>query len=180
MRYFPALILRKALTAWHMPWEEKIWLALLYPLSGLARAALLCIPFRRVAPYLGRHQGNLQLSPLATPDQILLAARIGSVSAIAARFTPWKSRCLVQAIMVKTLLNHYGIPHVIYLGVVKPTGPGAVGAGPNGTDRPPPMKAHAWVAVGPKVVAGRAGHQAFTIVSTFASPSALSRVPASP
>lgn len=180
MRYFPARILRKVLTAWHLPWVEKIWLALLYPLSGLARAALLFIPFRRVAPYLGRHHGNVQLSPLATPRQIRLAARIGSVSAIAARFTPWKSRCLVQAIMVKTLLSHYKIPHVIYLGVVKPTGPGTAGAEPDGSDRPPPMKAHAWVAVGPKVVAGKAGHQAFTIVSTFASPTSLSSLPAGP
>jgi len=160
-----------------MPWEEKIWLALLFPLSGLARAALLFMPFRRVAPYLGRHHGNVPLSPLATPGQIRLASRIGSVSALAARFTPWKSRCLVQAIMVKTLLRHYGIPHVIYLGVVKPTGPASVGADRAGAGRPPAMKAHAWVAVGPKVVAGRDGHHAFTIVSTFASPASLCGLP---
>jgi hypothetical protein len=178
MMLFQARILRKAKTAWRLPWQEKIWLGLLYPLSGLARAALLCIPFRRVAPYLGRHHGNLQLSPLATPGQIRLAARIGSISAIAARFTPWKSRCLVQAIMVKTLLAHYGIPHVIYLGVVKPTGPANLPADFSGSEHPPGMKAHAWVAVGPKVVAGRAGHRTFTIVSTFASPASLSRVPA--
>ena len=35
---------------------------------------------------------------------------------IAGRSTPWRPKCLVEAIMVRTLLAYYRIPYVLHLG----------------------------------------------------------------
>lgn len=158
---------RKIRTAASLPPRDKAWFAMLYPMSGLVRAALLLLPFRRLARFLGVPHGNIQLTPLATPDQVRLAARIGAACALVARYTPWQSLCLVQAVMAKTLLDHYRIPYALYLGVSKP------GARAGTQGEVPGLKAHAWVAVGPRVIAGRDGHRAFTVVSTFVSPAIL-------
>lgn len=161
----PAGFIRKIRSAWRLPLREKTWLLLVFPLSGAIRAALLCLPFRLVARYLGKHHGNRLLSPLADAGQIGLARRIARLSERASRHTPWKSECLVQAIMVKTLLSHYRIPYAIHLGVAHPAA-GKAGPGEG-------LKAHAWVVVGPRVVAGAQGHQAYTVVSTFVNPALL-------
>lgn len=154
---------RKVKTGWRLPLREKCWLVLLYPYSGLVRAAILILPFRLLSPRLGRCYKNNQLSPLVSDSQKMRAWRIGRIAELVARYTPWESKCFVQAIMVRTLLGYYGIPYVLHLGAMM-TGETTI-----------PMKAHAWVKVGPWVVAGREGHRAYGIVSTFVTPSVLER-----
>ena len=160
-------MLRKCRTFLTMRHREKIWFLFLFPLSGLIRAAILTIPFRHVAPYLGRHHQNYQLAALATKNQMQTAWRIGRITELASKFTPWDSKCLVQVVMVRCLLAYYKIPYVIHLGVVK----ARTGAEP--LENGELMKAHAWLAVGQWIVSGREGHKAFTIVSTFVQPALL-------
>jgi len=145
--------------------REKFWFFLLNVLSGLIRAAILTIPFRRIAPYMGRHFRNEQLAALATQEQLQTAWRIGRITDLVARYTPWESKCLVQAIMVRALLGYYNIPYVMHLGVTKSM------AQESGVEGGSILKAHAWLSVGPWIVTGRDGHRAFTIVSTFVQPS---------
>jgi len=154
-------ILRKIRTAFCLPLTEKLWILLLYPFSGLVRAAILLLPFKYLSRYLGQHHQNHELSPLVSESQRLLAWRIGRITELVARYTPWESKCLVQAIMAKTLLNFYHIPYVIHLGA-KMT-----------KDPKEPMKAHAWVKVGAWIITGREGHRAFGIVSSFVTPSLI-------
>ena len=152
-------ILRKARTASKLPLREKIWFLLGYPYSGIVRAAVLALPFSLISRGYGHHCHNTELSPLVTEQQQMLAWRIGRVAELAARYTPWESKCLVQAIMARTLLGFYNIPYIMHLGA-RMTG-----------DSNEPMKAHAWIKVGRWIVTGREGHQAYGIVSSFASPS---------
>lgn len=154
-------VLNKARTAWRLPVREKLWLLLLYPYSGLIRAAILILPFKRLSPYLGQHYQNCELSPLVSESQRLLAWRIGRITELTARYTLWDSNCLVQAFMARTLLEIYHIPYVVHLGA-KMTG-----------DTSGPMQAHAWIKVGTWIVTGRDGHRAFGIVSSFVAPSIL-------
>jgi hypothetical protein len=154
-------VFKKIRSAWCLPLREKIWLLLLYPYSGLVRAAILVFPFRLLARCLGQHHQNYQLSPLVSESQQKLAWRIGQITELTARYTPWKSQCLVQAIMAKSLLGFYRVPYVVHLGA-KMT-----------TEAKKPMKAHAWVKVGPRVITGREGHKTFGIVSSFVAPSVL-------
>jgi len=137
---------------------------LLFLFSGLARAAILLLPFRFLAPLLGQHYKNVSLAALVTEDQRLIAWRIGRITESACKYTPWESKCLVQALIARSLLAWYHIPYVLYLGVCK------AGASENQGEE---LKAHAWLSVGPWIITGREGHKAFTIVSTFVQPSLL-------
>jgi len=151
--------------------REKLWFFLLFILSGFSRAAVLTLPFRRVAPYLGRHFQNTQLAALVSEKQLRTAWRIGRITELTAAYTPWQSKCLIQAMMAKFLLSYYDIPYVMYLGVTKSA---ARAAGKQDANN---LQAHAWLTVGPWVITGREGHRAFTIVSTFVTPSLLESPP---
>ena len=72
------------------------------------------------------------------------------------RYTPWESKCLVQAIVVKVLLNRRRIKSALYLGVAK-TGQGG-------------LAAHAWLCAGGSVVTGDDCGAEFTVVAKFAKP----------
>lgn len=136
-----------------------MWFLFFYPYSGLVRAAILTLPFSLLSRGYGCHYHNTELSPLVPEPQQMLAWRIGKVAELAASYTPWESKCLVQALMVKTLLGFYGVPYVMHLGARM-------------TDDPKePMKAHAWVKVGPWVIAGGDGHRAYGIVGSFVASS---------
>ena len=161
-------ILRKIRTFLAMRSREKLWFFLLFVLSGIARAAILTVPFRHVAPYLGRHYQNEQLACIATKEQLQTAWRIGRITESVSKYTPWQSKCLVQAMMVRSLLGYYDIPYVMHLGVTKSQAGEGTTVGDENV-----LKAHAWLSVGPWIVSGREGHRAFTIVSTFVQPSLL-------
>lgn len=158
-----AVFARKLQTAIRLPWLEKLWILFLMPVSGIARAALLVIPFRYLSRCFGMHHQNIPLSVIVPQQQLQMAWRIGRVCELVSRYTPWQSMCLVQAIMAKTLLSLYRIPCVLYFGVAKtPSDP------PSGDDDKA-LKAHAWLMVGPWIITGRGNQQAFTVVSTFVS-----------
>ncbi len=145
----------------HFPLHEKIWFVLLVVLSGIARTAILVFPFRWVMHFLGTQFQNKQLSVLVTQQQLEQAWRIGIITTTATKYTPWDSKCLVQAMVARLLLSYYKIPYVIYIGMTRTKLPEAA------------LKAHAWLSVGRWVITGRDGHQAFTIASSFVAPSVL-------
>ncbi|EAU55005.1 hypothetical protein AL013_02105 [Mariprofundus ferrooxydans] len=150
-----------------MPGREKCWFCLVWIISGPIRAGLLLLPFRKMAPMLGEHCSNLQLAAVVGDTQRQRAWRIGRITELAASYTPWQSKCLVQACAASILLRYYRIPYVMHLGVARDS---------EDTDTDgSAMKAHAWLSVGPRIVTGRDGHRAFTIVSTFVSPALLNK-----
>lgn len=144
-----------------LPLREQLWFVLLLPLSGLVRAMILAVPFSRYAWLLGERRGNDQLLLLADPQSEQLGWRIGRIIEQVARFTPWDSKCLVQAILARGMCRYYRLPYVLHLGVTR------------NQDKGNPLKAHAWVSVGRWVIVGREGHRAFTIVSTYVTPRLL-------
>lgn len=70
-------------------------------------------------------------------------------------YTPWESKCMVQAVSAKWLLKKKNISSTIYFGIMKD---------PEDANK---LKAHAWLKVGDWVVTGRAGHQQFKIVNFY-------------
>jgi hypothetical protein len=70
------------------------------------------------------------------------------------RHAPWETKCLVEAISAKFLLYFHGINSTIYFGVSK------------GKDEK--LIAHAWLKCGNSIIAGKKGHERFTVVSSFA------------
>lgn len=120
-------------------------------LTGVVRLAILLVPFRRLARVLGKH---MQESPLQENSVKLETARqIGRVVETVSRYTPWESKCLVQAIVGKILLRQRGIANTLYLGV--------------GRDEEKNLAAHAWLRCGEKILTGGQGRNRFSIVSKF-------------
>ena len=70
------------------------------------------------------------------------------------RYTPWQSKCLVQAIAAKRMLQSRKIVSTLYLGVTR-----------NDTKS---LQAHAWLRSGSMYLTGGQGHQQFTVVAMFA------------
>jgi len=140
-----------------LPIRHKLLLAQAWCMLGWYRAAVLLVSFKRLARKLQHH-------PLATPPPALPprmrdeAVAIGRLVAAAGRVTPWQSLCLTQVLVVQRLLAKRNIPGQFYLGVRR---------GCERTDDPTGLSAHAWLQCGEDIVNGRAGHEQFTVVSTF-------------
>ena len=112
-----SVLLHKLRTLAGFNQQQLLWFVPLYVLSGLMRLALLVLPFRVIAPWLGRNHANMAMTLLLTEEQENLSRRMGTVIRTLSKYTPWESKCLVQAMLARIVLGYYGIPHVIYLGV---------------------------------------------------------------
>ena len=124
--------------------EACLWLA-------VARLAILIVPFRRIAPHLGRHME--QLPEDAAPEQVAQARRVSWAVRAMSRHTPWQSACMAQAIAAKRLLQVRGVPSTLYMGLAK--------------DESTSLQAHAWLRCGGFVVTGREGRERYSVVATF-------------
>lgn len=96
----------------------------------------------------------MRKSPADDPGKVEYIRRIGWAIGAVSRYTPWESKCLVQAIVAKLLLRRQLLPNTLYLGVAN----GDAGK----------LVAHAWIRTGTRVVTGGYGLDAYTIVATFA------------
>ena len=125
--------------------EAALWL-------GIARLGILIIPFRRIAPFLGKHMAESPLS--MEPTHRNHVERISWAVQTASRHMPWESTCLAQAMAAKGMFKLRGIQSTIYLGLAK--------------DGEEELTAHAWLRSGDVTVVGTRGNDRFTVVSTFA------------
>lgn len=148
---------RKARNFARRPSFEQAWFVPAWLLLGVCRFVILFVPFRKLAPHLGRHAGVAPWVPLAAPAAEARASAISRVIQMAASHTPWTSNCFPQAVAARILLGFYGIPYCIFFGVSRE---------PDDTS----MQAHAWVAAGKVRVTGSTSFGQFTVVSCFASP----------
>jgi hypothetical protein len=142
----------QALAGRHKLMLPQAWLML-----GWYGICVLLVPFRRLTAHLQHH-------PLASPPpglplaQRAEAATIGWLVATTAQRTPWHSPCLSQVLVVQRLLSRRNIPGQFYLGVRRGCEP---------TEDPTGISGHAWLQCGDTIVNGGAGHERFTVVSTF-------------
>lgn len=137
--------------AWQLGWAQRGALLEALVWLGLARLALLVLPFRRIAPWLGTQMAQTEES--ATPQEEALAQEIGWAVRAAARRTPWQSACLAQAISGKAMLRRRGVASTLYLGLARGEG----GA----------LQAHAWLRCGRAVVTG-GDYSDYTVMASFA------------
>lgn len=127
--------------------EAWVWL-------GLMRAALWQRPFAETAQRLGLQSVAVEPPPLDPPAP--QSAAIGWAVRAAARYTPWESACLAQALACAWMLKRRRLDVVLYLGVRRD--------GENG-----PFLAHAWLRQGDQILTGGGGHESFAIVTRFQS-----------
>lgn len=129
-------------------------------LLGLARLAILFLPFRWYSRVLGESVAQSDAPPSLSPRQDSTARSIGRSVRATATVTPWSAVCLPQAMAASILLKLRGIPHVVHFGLA----PGE--AKPEAA----PMQAHAWIVAGDRIVTGAPVLPEYRIVATFSSP----------
>lgn len=137
------------------PWADRRLLTEAYFWLGVARLALLTLPFRWIAPFLGTTKLETIEDTLAHDEKSWLN-RVSWAVRTASRYTPWTSNCLPQAIAAKRLLQQRHIRSTLYLGLR------------HSQESPGEMEAHAWLRSGKFVIVGGRGEQRFTVVATFA------------
>jgi hypothetical protein len=120
---------------------------------AVARAFTLCLPFRRIARMIGDLGAESpQAMPLAQEE---IAGRIGWAIAAMARYVPWDSRCLTQAIAGWRMLARRDIFGTVYLGV------------DGAPDSNKKLVFHAWLRCGSRFVTGGNGRLHFTVLASF-------------
>jgi len=147
-------VVRKVKTFFLLKDNRKILLMEALCFLGLARLALLIFDFKMIAPHLGK---RTEYTPPAREEKCLRreAGKVGWAVATMSRYTPWESKCLVQAMAAKIMLNRRKIRNTLYLGVAK--------------DEVGHMIAHAWVKCGGIPLTGAMSAEKFTVVSAFSS-----------
>ena len=138
-----------------LSWTERFLLVEACLYLGMARAALLTLPFKRIAPFLGEQVEKDDVRETDSPPSNI-ARRIGWAVDVMSRRTPWESACLAQAIAGKFMLKRRGLTSLLYLGTRK--------------DEAGQFTAHAWLQNGNEILLGGGGHETFTVLSAFVHP----------
>ncbi|MEG0847286.1 MAG: lasso peptide biosynthesis B2 protein [Niameybacter sp.] len=137
----------------NLDWRTKWLMIQTFVLCGIARALILLIPFKKIRPYLGTHNADSRQEE--DVEVYRQAKRIAHTVSIVSHYTPWESKCLVQAMVAQYLLKRRKIPTTLYLGVAK----GGEGE----------LKAHAWLRCGQLIVTGDGARRGYKEVARFAN-----------
>jgi hypothetical protein len=144
--------LRKLLA---LSWSDRFLLLEACTNLGAARLALVTIPFKHIAPHLGR-----QLPPdhpaRDLPAIPPVARRIAWAIDVMSPRTPWESACLAQAVAGKFMLRRRGLASRLFLGTRR--------------EASGDLAAHAWLQLGPEILLGGGGRPTFTALSSFEEP----------
>lgn len=134
-----------------LDWQQKKLLLQAYFLLGRMRAAILTISFKRLSKSLQHHPELATLEPL-NKAELKQAKIIGRAVVTAARYTPWDSNCLAQVLTAQRMLAQNQIAGTFFLGAKKDE---------------QKLEAHAWLECDGLILTGEAGHENYTVVSTF-------------
>ncbi|HEX3007866.1 MAG TPA: lasso peptide biosynthesis B2 protein [Bacteroidales bacterium] len=133
-----------------LPYPDKWLFIKALCISLVVKIVVVCLPLRWYSKYLREYRTKDSLS-LQNKDELI--TRITNAVRRSSKYAPWPTRCLVDGITAKLLLQQHGIHSTLFLGVHK--------------DKEKKMIAHAWLKCGDKFITGRRGYQKFTVVSSF-------------
>lgn len=124
-----------------------------YLTLGFYRIAILTRSLKGLVTELNQNEKSTRTDIPYEKKQ--LALLIGGAVTAAANHTPWESACLVQALSAQRMLRKRTIAGIFHLGVTM-----------NSAENDP-LAAHAWLVCGGKILTGDAGHENYTVLSTF-------------
>lgn len=131
--------------------QDKLLILKAFFITGIMRFILIVIPFRRLKKYLGKYNEESDID-INCKHKYIIEKISWAVTKIS-RYTPWNSRCFVQALTAQRLLYEQGLESTLYLGVCKSENDGKIDA-------------HAWIRCGNMYVTGGNGDK-FYIVAKF-------------
>lgn len=134
--------------------DRRMFLLLLESFLQLGAAKLTFrLSFAKVAPRLGSK--NEETPRELDERHIGTIRRIRSAIGIMSRYTPWESKCMVQAMAGMSMLERRGIASTLYMGTARDE---------NGN-----LIAHAWLRSGSHYVSGFETMKRFVVVEKFAN-----------
>lgn len=132
---------------------KKLYLTVFF-YSAFVRFCMLFVKYKLYESLLGE-RGKIAPDIDLTSFQLQKIQQVKTVVLASSKYTLWQSKCMVQALSAKWLLNKYQIPSTIYFGVVKD----------NQNDKK--LKAHAWLKINQMIITGAKGHQKFKVVNFY-------------
>lgn len=117
-----------------------------------ARFTIIFIPFRHVASSIGKIMCETPRE--ASPDTMKIAGQIAMLINKLSRYTPWESKCFVNALAGQIMLKRRKIPSTLYMGIAKES------------DK---LSAHAWLRCGSSIILGENERSGFTAIAYFAN-----------
>lgn len=147
------VLVKKLRTFISIKWcDKKILLEALF-LTAVSRMVILSIPFKKYSKHIGTYNEE-------TPFEIDINGyrtikRVGWAVGTVSQYTPWESKCLVQAMTAQRMLKSRKLCSTLYLGVNK--------------DESNNIKAHAWLRCGQLYVTGGYNKNEFKVVAKFAN-----------
>ncbi len=122
-----------------------------YYYSFISRLAVSFLPLKRYSIWLG------QINKVSQEEEVsCISSKAYSIAHAvrrSSRFALWPTKCLVDAMTAKKMLDKRNIPSTIYLGVSK--------------DAKKELIAHAWLRCGNAIILGRKGMSRFKVVACF-------------
>lgn len=147
------LLIRKFKSFIRINWRDRILFFRAFFLSGIARIAILVIPFRVIKKFLGvlkkESSYDINIEEFRRVKKIAWAVNQASI------YTPWESKCLVKAVTAQRMLKRYNIYSTIYFGINK--------------DEKNNIQAHAWLRCGSVFVTGGYEKDDFKEVAKFSN-----------
>ncbi len=139
-----------------LTFRDKLLFCVNFFLCGLSRIIIKTMPLNYFSSYFGEFYQSNQFSTLLSVSQLQKAVWIGKSVRLAAKYTPWNSSCLTQAMVGKFWCQFYKIPYVLYIGFAKDA------------SLPGQYTAHAWTTAGAVNITGGNGWINYRVVSTYA------------
>lgn len=150
-----SVLARKTKTFFTIGNKKKLEFIEAYLNTAIARAYILFVPFNKLKRKMGKSKTE---SPKTVDIEIYRIAKNVSWSIKqAAIYTPWESKCLVQALTAQKMLKKRGVATTLYLGVKK--------------DTDGKMIAHAWLRCGEYFVTGGSNRFGYGVVAKFSNES---------
>ena len=140
------------------PIKDQIMAIRIFAYTGVARFAMLKIPFKILKKYMGVYKEESEQE--IDKESFLYIKKVRNLICSVSKYTPWESKCLVQALVAQKLLKEKGLRTTLYLGV----GLNEITQGEDTKENN--MLAHSWIRCGNLYVTGGDGHD-FATVAKF-------------
>lgn len=146
--------------------RDKILILRVFILTSIMRSAMLIIPFKNLRKNMG--ELNKESSFNVSDDDYKIARRISWSIRKVAKYTPWESKCLVQALTAQYLLSCLHVETTLYLGVSRENNIKIGNQDIKNTEesKKSNLIAHSWIRCGSFYVTGGDGND-FIVVAKF-------------
>lgn len=145
------LLINKAKVFFRLRLKCQILIIEAFCLAGFTRLAMVTFTFKKFKKLIGKHNNTLVYE--ITENDRATISYIRWAVILVSRYTPWQSKCLVQAVVARLMLKRRNIESTLHLGI--------------GRDKDNSLLAHAWLSCNNLIVIGESKDDLFKEVAKF-------------